>query len=205
MKGRKSRVHWAAKGKDIVTLRAQRTHMGRKQRKAASVSTTDYSASHATGIELKLDSYFETGGLAISRYGLVVILGLIGVSKFTTAEAEGIQQLVSHSPLLSWMYSVWSLQGASNVIGSVELLFALLLAVRFLSAKASFVGSTGAAITFMATLSFLFTTPGALSLSRGIAVLDGTGQFLIKDLALLGASILTGAEALRACRRESVK
>ena len=56
-------------------------------------------------------------GLAVVRYGLALVLAAIGGLKFTAAEAEGVRGLIEHSPLLSWMYSVWSVRGASNVIG----------------------------------------------------------------------------------------
>jgi uncharacterized membrane protein YkgB len=50
----------------------------------------------------------ENVGAVVSRYGLVVILLLIGILKFTPAEADGIQPLVAHSPFMSWMYLVLS-------------------------------------------------------------------------------------------------
>ncbi len=120
----------------------------------------------------------ESAGAVVSRYGLVVILLLIGILKFTPAEADGIQPLVAHSPFMSWMYLVVSKQGVSNFIGVVELLIALLLA--------------------------LFSTPGAIQLGHGVEILGGTGQFLIKDLVLLGASFWTAAEALRAANGRNV-
>src|SRR5882724_344452 len=140
----------------------------------------------------------EGAGAVLSRYGLVVILLLIGILKFTPAEADGIQPLVAHSPFMSWMYFVLSKQGVSNFIGIIELLVALLLALRPISPRASFVGSLGAIATFLLTTSFLFTTPGAIELGHGVEILGGAGQFLIKDLVLLGASFWTAAEALRA-------
>ena len=142
--------------------------------------------------------FLEGAGVHLCRYGLVVILTLIGVLKFTAAEADGIQPLVSHSPFMSWMYSLLSKQGVSNVIGVIELLVALLLALRPISPRASFLGSAGAIATFLLTTSFLFTTPGALQLGHGFQVLGDAGQFLIKDLVLLGASFWTAAEAWRA-------
>jgi uncharacterized membrane protein YkgB len=83
----------------------------------------------------------EVLGAWITRYGLVVVLLLIGFLKFTAAEATGIQPLVAHSPLMSWMYTVFSVQGVSNLIGVIEIAIAILLALRPISAKASFVGS----------------------------------------------------------------
>jgi reactive chlorine resistance protein C len=137
----------------------------------------------------------ERLGIHVSRYGLVLTLLLIGALKFTTGEAQGIQPLVANSPLMFWMYRILSLQGVSNLIGVIEIVVALLIALRPLSAKLSFVGSIGAVITFVLTVSFLLSTPGAFRLSHGLPLLGDAGQFLIKDLVLLGASIWTAAEA----------
>jgi uncharacterized membrane protein YkgB len=140
----------------------------------------------------------ETPGAWIMRYGLVIVFLLIGFLKFTAAEAAAIQPLVAHSPFMSWMYAVLSVQGVSNLIGAIEIALAVLLALRPLSAKASFAGSLGSIVTFLLTTSFLFSTPGAVQLSHGLALLGDAGQFLIKDLVLLGASFWTAAEALAA-------
>jgi uncharacterized membrane protein YkgB len=152
------------------------------------------------GAPQRIRSKLESAGVQISRYGLVVILLLIGVLKFTPSEAASIQPLVAHSPFMSWMYAVLGVQGASNVIGLIEIIVATLIALRPVSAKASFMGSLGGAITFLLTLSFLFSTPGAAGLKYGFPVLGGTGQFLIKDLVLLGASLWTAAEAYAATK-----
>jgi uncharacterized membrane protein YkgB len=123
---------------------------------------------------------------------------LIGVLKFTAGEAQGIQPLVANSPLMFWLYRILSLQGVSNLIGLIEIAVAVLMALRPVSAKLSLIGSIGAIITFVLTVSFLFSTPGAFQLSHGFPMLGDAGQFLIKDLVLLGASVWTAAEAGRA-------
>lgn len=137
----------------------------------------------------------ERMGIHVSRYGLVITLLLIGVLKFTAGEAQGIQPLVANSPLMFWLYRVFSLQGVSNVIGVIEIVVAVLIAVRPFSARLSFIGSIGAIITFVLTVTFLFSTPGAFQFSHGFPLLGDAGQFLIKDLVLLGVSIWTAAEA----------
>lgn len=149
----------------------------------------------------RIQPKLEMIGVQISRYGLVVVFLLIGVLKFTSQEAAGIQPLVAHSPLMSWMYAVLSVQGVSNWIGAIEIVIAALIALRPVSPKASFVGSLGGAMTFLLTISFLFSTPGAAELKYGFPFLGGTGQFLIKDLVLLGASLWTAAEAHAAAGR----
>jgi len=74
--------------------------------------------------------------------------------KFTAYEAEGIQALVATSPLMSWMYKVFSLQATSNIIGVAEITAAVLIAIRPISAKLSAIGSVLAVFTFLATLTF---------------------------------------------------
>src|SRR5271169_2905624 len=84
--------------------------------------------------------YLEKLGIHISRYGLVITLLLIGILKFTNAEAQGIQPLVAHSPFMFWLYSIFSVQTVSNLIGATEILVAVLIALRPFSAKLSFAG-----------------------------------------------------------------
>jgi len=94
-----------------------------------------------------------------------------------------------------WLYKAFSAQAVSNLIGVIEIAVAALMALRPFSARLSYIGSLGAIITFLLTVSFLFSTPGAMHFTHGFPVLGDAGQFLIKDLVLLGASIWTAAEA----------
>ena len=97
-------------------------------------------------------------GYYISLFGVATILLWIGAFKFTHTEAEGIKPLVEHSFLLSWLYKILSMQGVSNLIGVIEIAIALALIVGIFSPivrKLAFVGCT---ITFLITLSFLFTS-----------------------------------------------
>ena len=139
----------------------------------------------------------ESIGTQTLRYGLVLILVLFGMTKFTAAEAAAIKPLVSNSPIMGWLYGVLSEQGTSALIGSIEIATAILIAARPISARASAIGSALAAGTFLTTLSFLFSTPGAL------AATHPAHGFLLKDVVLLAAAIATGTEALRAATEES--
>jgi uncharacterized membrane protein YkgB len=62
-----------------------------------------------------------------------------------------------------------------------------------------------ATVLFCGTLSFLFTTPGVVNHFAGpVPVLSALpGQFLLKDVVLMGVSIWTLGEALRAHRTAS--
>jgi reactive chlorine resistance protein C len=131
-------------------------------------------------------------GTGVLRYGLVFLLVVIGSMKFFAFEARGIQPLVAHSPFLSWMYHFLSVQGVSNFFGFAEITTGILIVLRPFSPKASAAGSLAGIFIFLTTLSFLFTTPGALAPGSDV------GGFLMKDLILLGAAIYTAGEAFLA-------
>ena len=138
-----------------------------------------------------MDQRLRMIGTHVTRYGLVVVLLWIGGMKFTTYEAEGIKPMVANSPLMSWAYSVFSVQSFSALLGVTEIAIALLIAARPLSARAAVVGSALAAGMFLTTLSFLLTTPGVWEASAGgfPALSVVPGQFLAKDFVLFGASL----------------
>ncbi len=143
------------------------------------------------------------GGFLI-RYGLVAILLWVGALKFTAYEAEGIQGLVANSPLMSWMLSIMSVQGVSMLIGATEIVIALLIATRPFAPQISAIGSIGAIITFLITLTFVLTTPGVWQPGYGFPFPSPMpGQFLLKDLILLAAAVWTAGEAMRAAGMRS--
>jgi uncharacterized membrane protein YkgB len=138
----------------------------------------------------------EAAGRGLARYGLAVVIAWIGLMKFTAYEAEGISPFVAHSPLVSWVYGFMSVRGFSAVLGVVEVAIAVLIAAHPFWPRASTLGSALAVGMFLTTLSFLVTTPGVWASSAGgFPALSVPGQFLIKDLALLGISLWTLGEA----------
>lgn len=136
-------------------------------------------------------------GARVLRYGLALVIGWIGMMKFTGYEANGIESLVAHSPFMSWMYGVVTVRHFSDGLGIVEVAIALLIAARPWSRKATAIGSAVAVLIFLTTLSFLFSTPGWEPSLGGFPALSGAvGQFLIKDVVLLGAALWSLGEAL---------
>lgn len=136
-------------------------------------------------------------GTGVLRYGVVFLLVAIGTAKYFAFEAENIKPLVENSPFLSWMLSAFGVQGTSSIIGTLEIATGLAIASRRLAPTVSAVGSVAGVVIFLTTLSFLFSTPGALSLKHP------AGAFLMKDIVLLGACIVTAAEAFHAVRARS--
>jgi reactive chlorine resistance protein C len=108
----------------------------------------------------KLDWLDAISGVTL-RYGIVLILVWIGSMKFTAYESEGIRPFVENSPPFAWTYSVFGIQGMSNILGVIEITIGLLIAFRPWAPKNSAVASLAAAGMFLSTISFLATTPQA--------------------------------------------
>jgi uncharacterized membrane protein YkgB len=54
----------------------------------------------------------------VLRYGLALVIGWIGMMKSTGYEAKGIEPLVAHGPLLSWMYGLWTIRPVRGALGA---------------------------------------------------------------------------------------
>lgn len=172
----------------MKTMTASRTALGADRVEVQALST-DWAK---TGAQVK------TWGGTLIRYGLVLVLGWIGAMKFTGYEAEGIRPLVANSPFMSWVYSIWSIQGFSNLLGATEIAIAVMIALRPFSAKVSALGSGLAVMMFLTTLSFLFSTPGWEPSLGGFPALSVVpGQFLLKDVVLLGAAVWSLGDSLQ--------
>jgi len=143
----------------------------------------------------------RAGGLLL-RYGLVAILMWVGLLKFTAYEAQAIQPLVENSPLLSWLYDIFSVRTFSRLLGTFEIVLALMIAAKPFSWLISAIGGFGAIVLFLVTLSFLFTSPDAFQPGYGIPFLSPMpGQFVAKDVGLLAIAVWAAGESLSARAR----
>lgn len=140
-------------------------------------------------------------GRYATLYGLVLVFAWIGAMKFTAYEAGAIEGLIASSPLLSWLYAIFDQRGAANVIGVIEITAAALLATRPWSAIAGALGAVLVIGTTLVTLTFLLTAPGWEPSLGGFPALSVVpGQFLLKDVVLLGAALWLLGNALEEMR-----
>ncbi|MBZ9780154.1 YkgB family protein [Pseudomonas sp. REP124] len=140
---------------------------------------------------------------ALGTYGIYLALAVIyfwfGGMKFTHYEAMGLVPLVSNSPLLGWVYDLFSVDTFSALLGVLEVSIGLLIAARLLSPKLSLIGGALSAGLFFTTLSFMFSTPGVIEPGLGFPGISvAPGQFLLKDIGLLAASIFVAGHSLSA-------
>ncbi|GGO01367.1 YkgB family protein [Microbispora bryophytorum] len=140
-------------------------------------------------------------GISTIRYGLVINLLEIGRIKFEDYEVENIRPLVTSSPPLAWLIARLGEKNVARLLGVTEIVLGSLIGAKPIAPRASALGSLAAVGMFATTLSFLATTPEAWQETRGEPKLSLAGQFLVKDVVLLGASLLTAADALHAAER----
>jgi uncharacterized membrane protein YkgB len=137
----------------------------------------------------------------LGRYGLVIVIGWIGALKFMNFEANQIQPLVANSPFMGWLYGIFPVYTFSALLGLFEVTAAALLAIKPVAPALSIAGSLLAILLFVATISFLFTTPGVGEpAGGGFPAISLIGEFLLKDIPLLGLSFWTLADAMRAAK-----
>ena len=158
-------------------------------------------ANHHAGTFLRNEARVRARAKMLSaiilRYGLALVILWIGAMKFTDYEASGIQPLVANSPLMGWLYGFLSVQMLSNLLGVVEIAIAGMIAARRVSPDVSALGSLLAVLMFFTTVTFLFSTPGwEPSLGGFPALAVVPGQFLLKDIVLLGAALWCLADSL---------
>ncbi len=135
-------------------------------------------------------------GRVLALVGVVLPLLLIGGLKFTEIEVEALKPLIGGTPWLAWMYPVLGEAGASYLLGVVELATALLLIASPWSPRAGVAGGALGGLTFLVTTSLLFALPVWEASLGGFPALGAAGQFLIKDVALLGISLVVMGESL---------
>jgi uncharacterized membrane protein YkgB len=142
----------------------------------------------------------------LARYALVIVIAWFGAMKFTHHESYNISRFVAHSPLMSWTYDVMSIRTFGALTGVVELITAALLAVKPWSPRLSVLGSALATLVFLGTLSFMISTPGIGEPSAGgFPVLSDNGEFLMKDIALLGLAVWTLSDAWEATQHRTTQ
>src|ERR1700722_13517617 len=143
-------------------------------------------------------SGLASAGSSVMRCGLATTLLWIGALKFKDYEVENAEVLVTASPLTSRLRDKLGARKLARVIGVAQIAFGSLIVAKPAAPKASAVGSFGPVGLFLGTLSFLVTTPESWQEGEGVPKLSMLGEALLKDIVLLGAAVLTGAESLRA-------
>src|SRR4051794_31623 len=79
------------------------------------------------------------------RASMVIIFLFFGYQKWFDYEAQVLIPYISNGPLISWMYPVFGIRGASWFLGVSEWLFGLLLFLGFWNKELGILGAIGSA------------------------------------------------------------
>src|SRR6202022_942908 len=116
------------------------------------------------------------------RASMVIIFLAFGYQKWWEYEAQVLIPYISNGPLISWMYPVFGIRGASRFLGVSEWLIAALLFLGFWNRKAGILGALGAIATFITTVTIIpFMPDGWAASAGGFPAMTGNVPFLIKD------------------------
>lgn len=136
--------------------------------------------------------------LGLLRWALVIVFLWFGAMKFTAYEAGGIAPFIEHSPIMRWL-GRFGMQGQSYLIGIIELSTGVVLILGAFRPILSAFGALMAVATYLITLTFFVSTPGVAEQSAGgfPAISAVPGQFLLKDIVLLAASLVLFRASVR--------
>jgi uncharacterized membrane protein YkgB len=125
----------------------------------------------------------------VVRASMVIIYFFFGYQKWFAYEAQGLIPFISNGPLISWMYPVFGIQGASWFLGVSEWLFGALLFLGFWNKKLGILGALGSCVTFIMTITIIpFMPDGWAASAGGFPAMVGNVAFLMKDVVLFAVS-----------------
>ncbi len=123
------------------------------------------------------------------RASMVLVFLLFGYQKWFEYEAQALIPFISNGPLISWMYPVFGIRGATFFLGVSEWLFGALLFLGFWNKNLGVLGALGSCFSFVATLTIIpFVPDGWAASAGGFPAMALNVAFLMKDLVLLAAS-----------------
>ena len=134
------------------------------------------------------------------RGAMVIMYFFFGYQKWFEYEAKALIPFISDSPLVSWLYLVFGIRGASWFLGVSEWTFGGLILLGYWNKKLGALGAAGSVFTFLATVSIIpFIPNGWAASAGGFPAMTINTAFLMKDVVLLAVSVyLLRQDALRA-------
>jgi uncharacterized membrane protein YkgB len=126
----------------------------------------------------------------VVRASMVIIFLLFGYQKWFDYEAQTLIPFISNGPLISWMYPVFGVRGASWFLGVSEWLIGALLFSGFWKKRLGILGAAGSCVTFITTITIIpFMPDGWAASAGGFPAMTGNVPFLMKDVVLFAASV----------------
>jgi uncharacterized membrane protein YkgB len=124
------------------------------------------------------------------RASMVILFLFFGYQKWFQYEVDVLIPYISNGPLISWMYPVFGIRGASTFLGVSEWTFGSLIFAGFWNKRLGVLGALGSTATFIGTVTIIpFMPDGWAASAGGFPAMAGNVPFLMKDVVLLAVSV----------------
>jgi len=123
------------------------------------------------------------------RASMVIIFFFFGYQKWFQYEADVLIPYINNGPLISWLYPVFGIRGATWFLGVSEWSFGTLLFLGFWNKKLGILGALGSCVTFLCTATIILFMPNGWAASAGgFPAMTEHVAFLMKDIVLFSVS-----------------
>src|SRR5262245_36803352 len=124
------------------------------------------------------------------RASMVIIFFFFGYQKWWDYETQSLIPFISNGPLISWMYPVFGIRGASWVLGVSEWLFGALIFIGFWNKTVGAFGAVGSCLSFIMTITIIpFMPDGWAASAGGFPAMTGNVPFLRMSIRRRGPSV----------------
>ena len=128
-------------------------------------------------------------GINLTRLTLGGLFLWMGILKFFTYESDAVSGLMMTNPLTSWLVNILGSSLSVGIIGVVEIFAAIFIFLGFKNSKLGAIGAGIAVLILFVTSTFLIFGPVIQEGLKFPFLSPMPGQFILKDLPLLGAAV----------------
>ncbi len=131
---------------------------------------------------------FKLVGQFLLRYGLAIVFIWLGLLKLKNSEADYMGEVLSNSSVFGGLLKYVTPYAFSQIVAYLQMAIGLLIALKPVGRKISFVGSLVAVVVLLLSVTMLFTSGYVWQTGYGFPELSKLGQSILKDVVLLGAA-----------------
>src|SRR5580700_5390708 len=120
---------------------------------------------------------------------MVFTFFVFSIQKWNQYTVEMLVPMISHSPVVFWLLSIFGLRGAGYFLATTETIFGTLIFLGYWSPRLGILGALGSIVTYIGTTTIMPFLPGAWALEAGgFPIFTLPMGFLMKDVLFLAAS-----------------
>jgi uncharacterized membrane protein YkgB len=120
---------------------------------------------------------------------MVFTFFVFSIQKWNQYTVEMLVPMISHSPVVFWLLSIFGVRGAGYFLATTETIFGTLIFLGYWSPRLGILGALGSIVTYIGTTSIIPFLPDAWAQQAGgFPIMTLPLGFLMKDVLFLAAS-----------------